>query len=56
MAIKIKSLEKIANTYTEQRFIYKDLSLDLAQTKIQAPVLTYQYLEQILKHLLIEQQ
>lgn len=37
MAIKIKSLEKIANTYTEQRFIYKDLALDLAQTKIQAP-------------------
>lgn len=37
MAIKIKSLEKIANTYTEQRFIYKDLSLDLTQTKIQAP-------------------
>ena len=29
MAIKIKSLEKIANTYTEQRFIYKDLALDL---------------------------
>lgn len=37
MAIKIKSLEKIANTYTEQQFIYKDLSLDLTQTKIQAP-------------------
>jgi phage baseplate assembly protein W len=37
MAIKIKNLEKIANTYTEQRFIYKDLSLDIAQSKIQAP-------------------
>lgn len=37
MAIKIKNLEKIANTYTEQRFIYKDLTLDIAQTKIQAP-------------------
>jgi phage baseplate assembly protein W len=37
MAIKIKSLEKIANTYIEQRFIYKDLSLDIAQTKIEAP-------------------
>lgn len=37
MAIKIKNLEKIANTYTEQRFIYKDLSLDISQTKIQAP-------------------
>ena len=37
MAIKIKSLEKIASTYTEQQFIYKDLSLDIFQTKIQAP-------------------
>ena len=30
MAIKIKSLETIANTYTEQQFIYSDLALDLA--------------------------
>lgn len=37
MAIRIKKLEKIANTYTEQRFTYKDLSLDLAQTKTEAP-------------------
>lgn len=37
MAIKLKNLEKLANTYTEQQFIYKDLSLDIAQTKIQAP-------------------
>lgn len=37
MAIKIKNLEKIANTYTEQRFIYKDLSFDITQSKIQAP-------------------
>ena len=37
MAIKIKNLEKIANTYTEQRYIYKDLALDIAQTKIEAP-------------------
>lgn len=37
MAIKLKTLEKIASNYTEQRFIYKDLSLDIAQTKIEAP-------------------
>jgi phage baseplate assembly protein W len=37
MAIKIKNLEKIASTYTEQGYVYKDLSLDIAQTKIQAP-------------------
>jgi phage baseplate assembly protein W len=37
MAIKLKNLEKIANTYTEQQFIHKDLSLDISQTKIQAP-------------------
>lgn len=37
MAIKIKNLEKVANSYTEQRYIFKDLSLDIAQTKIEAP-------------------
>lgn len=37
MAIKIKSLEKIANTYTETGYLYKDLSLDIAQSKIQTP-------------------
>ena len=37
MAIKLKNLEKLANDYTEQRFLYKDLSLDISQTKIQAP-------------------
>lgn len=37
MAIKIKSLEKIANTYTETGYLYKDLSLDIAQSKLQAP-------------------
>jgi len=37
MAIKIKNLEKIANTYTEQRYVYKDLAFDISQTKIQAP-------------------
>ncbi len=37
MAIKIKNLEKIANSYTEQRYIFKDLSLDITQTKIETP-------------------
>jgi len=37
MAIKIKNLEKISNTYAETRFVYKDLALDLSLTKIEAP-------------------
>jgi phage baseplate assembly protein W len=38
MAIKIKELEKIAKTYTENRYLYKDLFLDLSiDTKIEAP-------------------
>lgn len=37
MAIKIKSLEQISKSYTEVGFIYKDLSLDIAQSKISAP-------------------
>lgn len=37
MAIKIKALEKIAKTYTENRYLYKDLFLDFAFTKIEAP-------------------
>jgi phage baseplate assembly protein W len=37
MAIKIKQLEKIANTYTENRYLYKDLFLDISRTKIEAP-------------------
>lgn len=37
MAIKIKDLETLANQYTTQAYVYKDLSLDLARTKIEAP-------------------
>jgi phage baseplate assembly protein W len=37
MAIKIKNLEQIAKNYTTKRYIYKDLSLDITQTKIEAP-------------------
>jgi phage baseplate assembly protein W len=37
MAIKIKRLEKIAESYIDQQYVYKDLALDLSQTKIQAP-------------------
>jgi len=37
MAIKLKNLEKISNNYTEQRFLYKDLALDIAQTTQEAP-------------------
>jgi phage baseplate assembly protein W len=34
MAIKINSLEQIAKTYTDQQYVYKDLSLDIKYTKI----------------------
>jgi phage baseplate assembly protein W len=37
MAIKIQSLEQVANTYTESGYLYKDLALDLQQTSIVAP-------------------
>jgi phage baseplate assembly protein W len=37
MAIKIKSLDAIAKNYTEQNFIYKDLTLDIIQTKLFEP-------------------
>jgi phage baseplate assembly protein W len=37
MAIRIKELEKIAKTYTENRYLYKDLFLDISRTKIEAP-------------------
>jgi uncharacterized protein len=33
MAIKIKSLENIANTYIEQQYIYQDLYLDISSKK-----------------------
>lgn len=37
MAIKIKNLETIASNYTAKQYVYKDLSLDIAQTKIESP-------------------
>lgn len=37
MAIKIKKLETIAKQYTTQQYIYKDLNLDIKQTKIESP-------------------
>lgn len=37
MAIKIKDLETLANQYTIERYVYKDLSLDLSYSKIEAP-------------------
>jgi phage baseplate assembly protein W len=37
MAIKIKDLETLADQYTTDKYVYKDLSLDLAQTKIETP-------------------
>jgi len=37
MAIKLKSLERLGKTYTEQQYVYKDLSLDIARTTIVQP-------------------
>lgn len=37
MAVRIKDLEALADEYTANRYVYKDLSLDLAKTKIEAP-------------------
>jgi phage baseplate assembly protein W len=37
MAIQIKELETLADQYTIDRYVFKDLTLDLARTKIQAP-------------------
>ena len=37
MAIKIKNLEQIANEYIDKQYVYKDLSLDLATTKVSTP-------------------
>lgn len=37
MAIKIKPLEQISKNYTTQGYLYKDLSLDITQTKIESP-------------------
>jgi len=38
MAIKIKELELLADRFAEnQRYVFKDLSLDLSKTKIESP-------------------
>jgi phage baseplate assembly protein W len=37
MAIRLKNLERIAKTYTEQSYLYKDLALDLTQTTQDTP-------------------
>jgi phage baseplate assembly protein W len=37
MAIRIKDLEALAEDYTSNRYVYKDLSLDISKTKIVAP-------------------
>jgi phage baseplate assembly protein W len=37
MAIKIKSLERLAKTYTEQKYLYKDLTLDITRSTLQSP-------------------
>jgi len=40
MAIKIKDLEQVANTYSELNYLYKDIFLDLDTTKIISPGFT----------------
>lgn len=40
MAIRIKNLERVANNYTENKYFYKDLFLDISQTKIESPGFT----------------
>ena len=37
MAIRLKQLERIANSYTELGYIYKDLTLDIEQTSLLSP-------------------
>jgi len=37
MAIKFKALEKISNDYTVNKYIYKDISLDLSIQKTEIP-------------------
>ena len=37
MAIKFKQLQQIADNYTEKSYLYKDLFLDIAQTKLESP-------------------
>lgn len=37
MAIKIKNLQQTANQYTSQKYVFKDLSLDMRLTRIESP-------------------
>jgi len=37
MAIRLKTFEKAASTYTEQQYVYKDLALDIGVQKFTAP-------------------
>jgi phage baseplate assembly protein W len=37
MAIKLKSLERIAKTFTQQSYLYKDLALDLSISQVESP-------------------
>jgi len=37
MAIRLKNFERTANNYTEQRYVYKDLALDITSQKFTAP-------------------
>lgn len=37
MAIKIKSLENLSKNYSEQQYLFKDLALDITETKLYAP-------------------
>jgi hypothetical protein len=37
MAIRLKSLEAAAKQFTEQRYLYKDLTLDINQSNLEVP-------------------
>ena len=37
MAIRLKSLETAAKQFTEQRYLYKDLTLDINQSDLEVP-------------------
>lgn len=37
MAVRIKDLETLADQYTTKRYVYKDLTLDIARSKIRSP-------------------
>jgi phage baseplate assembly protein W len=37
MAIRLKNLETAAKQYTDQRYLYKDLTLDISQSDLEVP-------------------